>query len=167
MYVRAARPADRLPLPFANENEARAANNGALPPDLSLITKARKGGVDYVYAILTGYRDEPPESYWVDKEGKPIPSEKREWPDGLYYSDYFVGHQIAMPPPLSGGVVEYTDGTEASVDQMAADVTHFLMWAAEPNLDERKRMGIKVLLFLIVLTALFFASKRKIWSDTH
>ncbi len=152
MYVRAARPADRLPLPFANENAARAANNGALPPDLSLITKARKGGADYLYALLVGY-EEPPEGSEVG--------------EGMNWNQYFAGNQIAMPPPLSEGAVEYTDGTEASVEQMAADVTHFLMWAAEPNLDERKRIGIKVLLFLIVLTALFFASKRKIWSDTH
>ena len=153
MYMRAARLPDRIPLPFDNDNAARAANNGALPPDLSLITKARKGGVDYIYALLVGYEEEPPEGSEVG--------------EGMNWNRYFAGNQIAMPPPLSEDAVEYTDGTEASVEQMAADVTHFLMWAAEPNLNERKSIGIKVLLFLIVLTALFFASKRKIWSDTH
>ncbi len=167
MFTRPGRPADKIPPPFANDQAARVVNNGALPPDLSLITKARKGGADLLYAILTGYQDEPPESYWVDKEGKPIPPKKREWPDGLYYNDYFLSHQIAMPPPLFEDAVEYIDGTEATVEQMAEDVTQFLMWAAEPTLEARKRIGIKTILFLLVLTALFYASKRKIWARVH
>ncbi len=148
MYTRTAQPADPFPKPFANDNAARAANNGALPPDLSLITKARKGGADYLYAVLTGY-GEPPGDV--------------ELGEGMNYNPYFPGHQIAMPPPLFEGGVEYADGTEASVEQMAEDVTHFLVWVAEPTLEARKKLGIKVMLFLFVLTALFYASKRKVW----
>ena len=151
--TRPARPADPIPVPFANEKAARAANNGALPPDLSLITKARKGGADYLYAILIGYEEEVPGDC--------------ELGEGMNYNRYFPGCQIAMPPPLFEDAVEYTDGTKASVAQMAEDVTQFLMWAAEPTLEVRKRIGIKAMLFLIVLTALFYASKRKIWTDVH
>ena len=153
MFMRPASLADHIPSPFANEQEARASNDGALPPDLSLMTKARKGGPDYLYALLTGYEDETPEGV--------------ELGEGLYFNLYFRGNQIAMPPPLFEDGVEYADGTAASVEQMAADVTHFLMWAAEPNLDVSKRIGIKTLLFLLVLTALFYASKRKVWADVH
>ena len=151
MFTRPARPADPIPRPFANDQAARAANNGALPPDLSLMTKARKGGADYLYAILIGYEEDPPGDVEIR--------------EGMSYNRYFPGKQIAMPPPLFDDAVEYTDGTGASVEQMAADVTEFLMWAAEPTLGARKRMGLKVMLFLIVLTALFYASKRKIWSN--
>ena len=153
MYTRPGRPADPLPLPYANDQAARAANNGALPPDLSVIAKARKGGADYLYALLTGYEDEAPEGF--------------DLADGMSYNHYFTGNQIAMPAPLFEDGVEYTDGTAASVEQMAEDVSHFLMWAAEPNLDVRKRMGLKTILFLIVLTALFYASKRKIWASVE
>ncbi len=150
MFTRPGRPADRIPGPYANDQAARVANNGALPPDLSLIAKARKGGPDYVHAILVGYEEEPPED--VDLG------------EGMSYNRFFAGGQIAMPPPLSEDAVEYIDGTEATVEQMAADVTQFLMWAAEPRLEDSKRIGLKVILFLIVLTALFYASKRKIWA---
>ena len=153
MYIRPGRPADPLPLPYANDQAARAANNGALPPDLSVIAKARKGGADYLYALLTGYEDDAPEGF--------------DLADGMSYNHYFTGNQIAMPPPLFEDGVEYADGTPASVEQMAEDVSHFLMWAAEPNLDVRKRMGLKTILFLIVLTALFYASKRKVWADVE
>jgi len=153
MFMRPARASDPFPSPFANEQAARFANNGAYPPDLSLITKARLSGPDYVYALLTGYREEPPEGVQL------MP--------GMYYNDYFPGHQIAMAPPLSDDLVEYEDGTDATLPQMAADVVTFLSWSAEPELEERKRLGIKVLLFLIALTALLYALKRKIWSDVH
>ncbi len=153
MFTRAGLPADRIPVPFANDQAARAANNGALPPDLSLITKARKGGPDYLYAILIGYEEEPPEGV--------------ELGEGLSYNHYFRGFQIAMPPPLSEDAVEYIDGTDATVEQMAEDLTQFLMWAAEPKLEARKRLGIKTILFLILLSALFYASKRKIWARVH
>ncbi len=150
MFTRPARAADKIPPPFANDQEARAVNNGALPPDLSLITKARKGGPDYLYAILTGYEEEPPEDFDLG--------------EGMSYNRFFPGFQIAMPPPLFEDAVEYIDGTEATVEQMAEDLTQFLMWAAEPTLEARKRIGIKTILFLLVLTALFYASKRKIWA---
>ena len=152
MYMRGAILSDRFPSPFANELEARANNSGAMPPDLSLIVKARKHGVDYLYAILTGYL-EPPEDVEVA--------------DGMTYNPYFPGHQIAMPQPLYDEGVEYADGTDASIEQMSADVTQFLTWAAEPELEERKRMGIKTMLFLLVLTGLFYATKRKVWSKAH
>ena len=153
MFTRPARPSDRIPSPFANKQAARASNNGALPPDLSLITKARKGGPDYLYALLIGYEEDPPEGV--------------ELGEGMSYNHYFPGNQIAMPPPLFDEGVEFNDGTEATVAQMAEDVTQFLMWAAEPNLIVSKRLGIKVILFLLVLTGLFYASKRKVWSKAH
>ena len=150
MFTRPAILSDYLPEPFANDNAARASNNGALPPDLSLMTKARTGGPDYLYALLTdGYAD-PPDDVMLG--------------EGMSYNRYFRGNQIAMPPPLDDDAVEYTDGTSATVEQMSLDVVHFLMWAAEPKLEARKRMGIKVILFLLVLTALLYASKRRIWS---
>lgn len=152
MYQREALPSDHFVSPFANDNAARAANNGALPPDLSLMVKARKNGANYLYALLTGYGDAP---------------DGGELPDGLYYNAAFPGHQIAMLPPLDDDAVEYTDGTPATVDQMASDVTTFLAWAASPEMEERKRLGLKVMLFLLVLTALLAAVKRKVWSRLH
>lgn len=152
MYARPARPADRFVLPFANDNAARAANNGALPPDLSLMAKARKGGADYIYALLTGYGT-PPGDFKLQ--------------EGMNYNAYFPGHQIAMAPPIAADAVEYADGTKATLAQHAKDVSTFLAWTAEPELEERKRMGIKVLLFLLVLTAMLYALKRAIWRDLH
>lgn len=152
MFERPARPSDPIPGPFPNDQVARAANNGALPPDLSLITKAREGGPDYVYAILTGFKDAPAGF----KVG-----------DGMYYNEYFAGHQIKMPPPLSPDQVKYADGTAATVPQLAHDVVTFLSWAAEPTLEARHRIGFKVMLFLIVATGVFYAAKRKIWSRIH
>jgi ubiquinol-cytochrome c reductase cytochrome c1 subunit len=149
MFQRPARPSDPIPGPFANDQAARAANNGALPPDLSLITKARDGGPDYVYAILTGFRDAP-----AGVKMNP----------NMYYNEYFAGHQIAMPPPLNPDQVKYADNTPATVPQMAHDVVSFLAWAAEPNLEERHRTGLKVILFLVVATGVFYAAKRKIWA---
>lgn len=153
MYMRPAIPADKFVSPFPNVQAARASNNGAYPPDLSLMTKARFGGPDYLYAILTGYQDEAPEGV--------------ELGDGMNYHKYFPGHQIAMPPPLADEGVEYADGTKATVDQQARDVTTFLTWAAAPELEKRTNLGIKVILFLIVLTAMLYALKRKIWADIH
>jgi ubiquinol-cytochrome c reductase cytochrome c1 subunit len=152
MFQRPARPSDPIPGPFANDQAARVANNGALPPDLSLITKAREGGPDYVYAILTGFKD-PPAGMKMNPN--------------MYYDEYFAGHQIAMPPPLSPDQVKFADGSPSTVPQMAHDVVSFLSWAAEPTLDERHRMGFKVFLFLIVATGVFYAAKRKIWSRVH
>ena len=153
MFMRAAKAADHIPSPFANDQAARVANNGALPPDLSLIVEARKGGADYIYGVLTGYREQPPEGVQLQ--------------EGMYYNEYFPGHQIAMPPPLSDDRVTYADGTQATLSQEAKDVVAFLAWAAEPNLEESKRLGISVLLFVLVLTAMLYALKRHIWSDVH
>ena len=152
MFEREARPSDRFPSPFPNDKAAAAAMGGAVPPDLSLMAKARAGGPDYIHALLIGYED-PPADF--------------ELLDGLSYNAYYPGHQIAMAAPLVEDSVEYADGTAATVDQMARDVSHFLMWTAEPSLEERKQMGIKVLLFLIVFTGLLYAVKRKVWADLH
>jgi ubiquinol-cytochrome c reductase cytochrome c1 subunit len=152
MFMRPARASDRFYRPFPNEQAARAANNGAYPVDLSLIVKARDHGADYVHAVLTGYR-EPPAGVEV------LP--------GLYYNVYFPGHQIAMAPPLIDGAVQFADGTAATVDQMAYDVTQFMAWAAEPELETRKRMGVQVILYLLVFTGVLYAVKRKVWSDVH
>ena len=153
MFQRPAKPSDRFVMPFANDNAARAANNGALPPDLSLVTKARKGGADYLHALLTGYKEEPPAGVKLS--------------EGMNYNVYFPGNQIAMAPPVADDAVEYADGTKATADQIASDITTFLAWAAEPELEERKRLGLKVLLFLIVLTAMMYALKRQVWRDQH
>ena len=152
MFTRPGRPSDKFKAPFPNEKAARAANGGAYPPDLSLMVKARKGGADYLHALLTGYKEAP--------KGVTVP-------DGMYYNAYFPGHNIAMAAPLSDGGVEYPDGTKATVPQMAKDVTTFLAWTAEPELEARKRMGLRVLLFLLVLTGMLYAVKRAIWSDVH
>ena len=153
MFDRPARPSDRFVAPFPNPQAAMASNSGALPPDLSLIVKARKHGYDYLYAILTGYGDEIPEAVNIS--------------DDAYYNPYFPGFQIAMPPPLSEDLIEYADGTPATVEQMAHDVTVFLAWAASPEMEQRKRTGIAVILFLIVFTGLLYAYKRKVWADLH
>jgi ubiquinol-cytochrome c reductase cytochrome c1 subunit len=152
MFTRPARPSDHFPSPFANEQAARSANGGAFPPDLTLMAEKRAGGADYIYALLTGYEEAP-----ADMKVMP----------GLYYNKYFAGHQIAMGEPLYEEAVEYADGTEASIGQMSHDVTTFLVWAAEPMLDTRKQMGMKVILFLLVFTAVLYAVKRRIWSKLH
>lgn len=152
MYQRPGKPSDHFVPPFPNDNAARAANNGALPPDLSLIVKAREGGPDYVYAILTGFGD-PPAGFKMN--------------EGMNYNKAFAGHQIAMPPPLADGTVTFADGTKATLDEEARDVVAFLNWAAEPELNVRHNLGIKVLIFAGVLTLLAYALKRKIWADVH
>lgn len=152
MFERPALPSDPFVKPFPNEAAARASNNGAFPPDLSLMTKARKNGINYLHALLTGFSDPP---------------DDKELAEGMSYNKYFPGGQIAMAPPLSEEAVEFEDKTKATVEQMSMDVTTFLAWAAEPELEERKNMGIKVVLFLILLTGLFYAIKRKVWADVH
>lgn len=152
MYQRPGRPSDRIPGPFPNDQAARAANNGALPPDLSMIVKAREGGPDFIYALLNGYK-EPPAGFNL------LP--------GMYYNEYFPGHQIAMPPPLNDGAVTFSEGTPATVPQMSHDVVTFLTWAAEPNLEPRHRAGFKVVLFLLIAAGIFYAAKRKIWAAAH
>ncbi|MFB3054075.1 MAG: cytochrome c1 [Alphaproteobacteria bacterium] len=153
MFIRKGKPFDKFKNPFPNENAARAANNGAYPPDLSVITKAKPHGSDYLYALLTSYQEKPPKGMKMT--------------EGLFYNAIFPGAQIAMVPPLAPDAVAYQDGTKATVAQMAKDVTTFLAWAAEPELEERKSMGRKVILFLLALTALMYALKRKIWADLH
>jgi ubiquinol-cytochrome c reductase cytochrome c1 subunit len=152
MFKRPARASDRFVSPYPNDKAAAAANGGNTPPDLSLMYKARAGGADYIHALLTGYED-PPADVKV--------------PPGAYYNPYFSGHFIAMPPPLYGDDVVFDDGTPATVEQEARDVAAFLAWTAEPMLDRRKRMGLAVILFTIVMTGLFYASKRRVWSALH
>jgi len=168
MFQRPGKLADRFPPPFPNDQAARAALGGGLPPDMSVLAKARsteagfpwfifdaftqyqESGPDYIHAILNGYEEAPP--------GFTLPP-------GAHYNKYFPGHAIAMPKPLSDGQVEYTDGTPTTVDQYGKDVAAFLMWAAEPKLDERKRLGFQVFVFLIVLTGLLYLTKKKVWHD--
>jgi ubiquinol-cytochrome c reductase cytochrome c1 subunit len=152
MFQRPGKPADHFKAPFANPSAARAANNGALPPDLSLMAKARQGGPDYIYAVLTGYADPPADVKLME---------------GMNYNTAFPGHQIAMPKPINPDQVTYADGTKATVEQMAHDVSSFLNWTAEPELEARKRLGVKAILFLILVSGLLYITKRKIWSDVH
>lgn len=152
MFDRPGRPSDYFKSPFPNDKAAKYANNGALPPDLSLIAKARHGGADYIYSILTGY-GEPP-------AGKTLMS-------GQHWNHAMAGNVIAMAPPLSDGQVAYEDETPQTLDQYARDVAQFLTWAAEPELEARKRMGIKVILFLAIFALVMYAVKRKIWAKIH
>ena len=171
MFERPGRPADYFPSPFANEQAARAANGGAAPPDLSLITKARsykrgfprfvfdffsqyqEQGPDYVAALLQGFEDAPPEGVTI--------------PDGSYYNKYFPGHAIKMPKPLNDGQVTFDDGAPATVAQYAKDVTSFLMWTAEPQMETRKKLGFQVFIFLVVFAGLMYFTKKKVWADAH
>jgi len=181
MFKRAGVPSDRFPSPFANDQQARAANNGALPPDLSLMAKARgveneapfylvpfhwvrdiltsyqEGGPDYIYAVLTGYGEAPKDMKMPD--GAPL-----KMAEGMNFNHAFPGYQIAMPPPLSDKLVKYSDGSPATLKQYAEDVAAFLMWAAEPKLEQRKSMGISVLIYLLVTCVLMFIAKRRIWA---
>ncbi len=171
MFERPGRPADYFPPPFPNEQAARAANGGGLPPDLSLITKARsyergfpkfifdfftqfqEQGPNYVNALLQGYVDPPPAGASI--------------PDGSYYNKYFPGHAIKMPPPLSDGQVTFDDGSPATLPQYAHDIATFLMWAAEPHMEARKRLGLQVFIFLIILSGLLYFTKKRVWADAH
>jgi ubiquinol-cytochrome c reductase cytochrome b/c1 subunit len=170
MFERNGRPADRFPAPFPNEQAARA-RYGAVPPDLSVIAKARsydrgfpwfifdaftmyqEQGIDYIVALLKGYGNPPP--------GVTPPA------PGTYYNKYFPGHFIAMPPPLTDGQVEYTDGSPRTVDQYAKDVAAFLMWAAEPHMEARKRLGFQVMVFLLVFAGLMYFTKKRVWKDVE
>ena len=145
-------PASTFRRPFPNDKAARAANNGALPPDLSSIVNAREGGADYVYGILTGYATPPADI----KMG-----------DGMMYNKFYPGHQIAMPQPLQDEQITYADGTPNSLDQEAHDVVTFLAWTSNPEMVERKRMGVRIALFLVLMTGVTYAVKRQIWADVH
>jgi ubiquinol-cytochrome c reductase cytochrome c1 subunit len=150
MFERPGRPADRFRSPFPNDAAARAANNGALPPDLSVMTQARAGGADYLFALLTGYVDPPPGVTVMD---------------GMHFNRYYPGNQIAMGAPLNPDQVEFADGTSATVEQMAHDVSTFMQWAAEPELEQRRALGVKIIIFLTILAGLTYAVKRKVWAD--
>ncbi len=170
MFERNGRPADYFPPPWPNENAARARYNG-VPPDFSVLAKARsyergglwfildlftqfqEQGVDYIHALMVGYKDEAPQGFSL--------------PQGTFYNDYFPGHALTMPPPLTDKRVDYTDGAPATVDQYSKDVAAFMMWAAEPSLETRKRIGFQVMIFLIVLAGLLYFTKKKVWADAH
>ena len=149
MFTRPAKLSDKFVMPYENEKAAQAANGGAYPPDMSVLVKARGGGVDYIYSLLQGY-EEAPSGVTLD--------------EGVHYNKYMYGNKIKMAAPLSDGIVEYGDGTVASVEQMSKDVTSFLMWAAEPHLEARHKMGFKAIVYLIILTVLVYFSMKKIWS---
>ena len=152
MFMRPGIPADRMPSPYPNENAARAGNGGALPPDLSLIAKARANGPDYLYSLLIGYKEVPA---------------SMNVPDGMYYNDAYPGNLIAMPQPLYGDDVTYADGADTSIEGSAADLTQFLMWAAEPKMEARKRIGVAVVFFLSIFVVLSVMAKRRVWADLH
>tara|TARA_Y100001949_G_scaffold49894_1_gene41616 strand:+ start:52 stop:804 length:753 start_codon:yes stop_codon:yes gene_type:complete len=152
MFERPAKPSDRFVPPFSNEQEARISNNGSYPPDLSVITKAKKHGPDYIFNLLLGYT-EPPVDF--------------ELGEGMYYNKWKEGHQISMAQPLDEGYVDYDDGTENNLPQLAEDITTFLVWSAEPELEERKKLGIKVILFFIVLGSIVFIVKNRLWREIH
>ena len=156
---RPARLSDRFRKPFPNELAAAAANNGKAPPDLSVIVKAREGGADYIYSLLTGY---------VPYD-KLTPAQIKEFSIGKddNFNTYVPGHRIAMAPPLADDKVTYADGTKATLDREASDVTEFLAWASEPWMEDRKRTGVRVILFLLALAGLMYAVKRQVWADKH
>ena len=149
MFVRPGKLSDKFVMPYENVKAAQAANGGAYPPDMSVLVKARSGGVDYIYSLLQGY-EEAPSGMILD--------------DGVHYNKYMYGNKIKMSAPLSEGIIEYSDGTKASVEQMSKDVTTFLMWAAEPSLEARHQMGFKAIVYLIILTILVYFSMKRIWS---
>ena len=149
MFIRPGRLSDKFVNPYPNMQASMAANGGAYPPDMSVLTKARKGGAAYIYSLLQGYED-PPEGYQVD--------------DGVYYNKYMDGNQIKMPNVLFDDLLEYADGTKATTEQMAKDVSSFLTWAAEPSLESRHRIGFRVILYLIILATLVYFSMNRLWS---
>lgn len=156
---RPARPSDRFKKPFPNEAAAAAANNGKAPPDLSVIVKARENGPDYIHGLLTGY---VPYEKLTPEQIKAFSVTKDD-----NFNKYFPGHKIAMAPPLADDKVTYADGTKATVDQEASDVVEFLAWASEPHMEDRKRTGVRVILFLIALAGFMYAVKRMVWADKH
>ena len=149
MFTRPGRPSDKFVSPYPNVQAATAANGGAYPPDMSVLVKARKGGSDYIYSVLMGYED-PPAGFELE--------------DGVYYNKYMDGQKIKMSNPLSEGIITYADGTQTTQAQMAKDVTTFLTWTAEPHLETRHKMGVKVIIFLTIFTLLVYLSMRRIWS---
>ena len=149
MFVRSAKLSDKFVMPFDNVKAAQAANGGAYPPDMSVLIKARSGGANYIYSVILGYED-PPSGVTLD--------------DGVYYNKYMYGNYIKMAKPLTEGAVEYSDGTKTTEEQMAKDVTTFLMWAAEPHLEARHKMGFRAIIYLFIITVLVYFSMKKLWS---
>ena len=149
MFNRPGKLSDKFVMPYENVKAAEAANGGAYPPDMSVLVKARGGGVDYIYSLLQGY-EEAPSGMILD--------------EGVHYNKYMYGNKIKMSAPLSDGIIDHSDGTNASVEQMSKDVTTFLMWAAEPSLEARHQMGFKAIVYLIILTILVYFSMKRIWS---
>ena len=149
MFTRPGRPSDKFVSPYPNVQAATAANGGAYPPDMSVLVKARKGGSNYIYSVLMGYED-PPAGFELE--------------EGVYYNKYMDGKKIKMSNPLSEGIVTYADGTNATEAQMAKDVTTFLTWTAEPHLETRHKMGVKVIIFLTIFSLLVYLSMKRIWS---
>ena len=149
MFTRSGRLSDRFVKPYSNIQAAKSANGGAYPPDMSVLAKARKGGANYIYSILLGYENPPGDL---------------ELEEGVYYNKYMPGHNIKMPNVLSDGLLDYADGTEATVEQMAKDIATFLTWASEPSLEARHKMGFKVILYLIILALSVYLSMKKLWS---
>jgi ubiquinol-cytochrome c reductase cytochrome b/c1 subunit len=170
MFERNGLPADYFPTPWPNEKAARARYNG-VPPDMSVLAKARtyergfpwflidmfsqfqEEGPDYIHAVMTGYKAKAPDGFTL--------------PPGSFYNEYFPGHAIAMPPPLTDKRVDYTDGSPTTVDQYAKDVAAFLVWASEPSMEARKRIGFQVMIFLIVLAGLLYFTKKRVWASAH
>ena len=148
MFTRPAKLSDKFVMPYSNDVEAAISNGGAYPPDMSVLVKARKGGADYIYSLLLGYED-PPTGMILD--------------DGVYFNKYMYGNSIKMPEPLMDGQIEYQDGTEATKEQMSKDVVTFMMWAAEPHLESRHKIGFRVIIYLIILSVLVYFSMKKIW----
>lgn len=170
MFTRAAIPSDHFPSPFPNDQAAAAANNGAAPPDFSLLAKARavergfpnfvfdvftmyqEQGPDYIHALLTGYNEQPPEGMEIT--------------EGTYYNPYFIaGKSLAMAQPIDDGAVTYDDGSPETLEQYSRDISAFMMWAAEPKLEDRKKTGFRVVVFLLVFGGLLYLTKRKVWSS--
>ena len=149
MFTRPAKLSDKFVMPYDNVEAAKEANGGAYPPDMSVLVKARKGGADYIYSLLLGYEDAPADV---------------QLDDGVYYNKFMYGNKIKMPVPLSDGLIEYNDGTEATEEQMAKDITTFLMWSAEPHLESRHKTGFRVIMYLIILSILVYLTMKKIWS---
>jgi ubiquinol-cytochrome c reductase cytochrome c1 subunit len=168
MFERPGRPSDYFPWNFANEQQARTALNGALPPDFSVLAKARsysRGFPWFLVEALTQYQEQGPDYIASLLTGYSDPPNGKEMPAGMYYNHIMPGNQIAMPPPLTDGQVDYTDGSPKTTQQYARDISAFMMWAAEPKLEERKRMGLNVMVFLIVLAGLLYFTKKKVWSE--
>jgi len=170
MFERPGRLADYFPSPFANDNAARVVHNGTVPPDFSVLAKARtyeRGFPWFVIDIVTQFQEQGPDYIVALMNGYEEPPAGVTLPPGAQYNKYFPGHAIAMPKPLSDGQVEYTDGTPATVQQYARDVAAFLVWTAEPHMEARKRLGLQVMVFLVVLAGLLYYTKKKVWADVH